>query len=97
MGAKTLGSDSFSGQAKFTQLQYQEAIFVPWTVMAQVEFSVLLYNLMAHTYLKKKKKKHWVIINEHEDLPICVPTGEIHIQPINPIQVMLFLSYAEFL
>jgi hypothetical protein len=32
-----------------------------------------------------------------KDLPICVPTDEIHIQTTNPIQAMLFLSYAKFL
>jgi len=35
MGAKTLGSDSCSGQAEFTELQYQEAVFVLWTIMTQ--------------------------------------------------------------
>jgi len=65
LGAKTLGSDSCTGQAEFTQLQNQEAVFILWTIMTQVEFSVLLYNLMAHADFEHKKC--WVIINEHED------------------------------
>jgi hypothetical protein len=55
MDAKTLGSDSFRGQAEFTKLQYQETVFVMLTVMFQVELSVLLHNLMAHTYFEHKQ------------------------------------------